>query len=439
MNEINKQNDVKVEFLDILKNKRTAQKLLKYLSTEEVHRLMICNRRTYFAFVDPKTYIYNKYMFKKYKDNYLFFYHNNNKIKKLNQLLEVINYSDTVYSDVYKKTDTMVIIFYFAGCILILDVFVLFVMLDNSVTHFNDYLPQIPLLAFWVLCIFNLILIFILEQIGINKIKKYFRKNKIVYEDSLIEKKILSNISRRLRHKRPVSYRPICYTYILCYLPIIYKAFFSLTYQSAFLYISSIFCSIGLILDFALFIYYKYKHNKSKIEVYRSIYMNTPNYSYYYYKMLNILSYSSKKPISEIRMGFQYYFFLLFFHGCIIFYAFLIGRKLDDSSFDLSWRILLIPLYIICFIIVLWGIIYIYSIKTNNSEYKIVLITTIIIIIICTITNCVFWPNFYLSNKGITRYFPIVIDGIITITTMIHFFFLSRSKKEDSAKEIQKN
>ena len=135
-------------------------------------------------------------------------------------------------------------------------------------------------------------------------------------------------------------------------------------------------------------------------------------------------------------MAFQYYLFLTVFHGVIIFYAFLIGKKLDDSGFGVSWRVLLIPLYIICFIIVLWGIIYIYSIKKHKSEYKIILIITIIIIIVCTITNCVFWPNFYLSNKGITRYFPIVIDGIITITTMVHCFFLYRSKKKYLAEEI---
>ena len=135
-------------------------------------------------------------------------------------------------------------------------------------------------------------------------------------------------------------------------------------------------------------------------------------------------------------MAFQYYLFLAVFHGVIIFYAFLIGKKLDDSGFGVSWRVLLIPLYIICFIIVLWGIIYIYSIKKHKSEYKIILIITIIIIIVCTITNCVFWPNFYLSNKGITRYFPIGIDGIITITTMVHCFFLYRSKKKYLAEEI---
>ena len=55
MNEINKQNEKKAELLDILKNQRTAQKLLKYLTTEEVHNLMICNRRTFFAFQNPNT------------------------------------------------------------------------------------------------------------------------------------------------------------------------------------------------------------------------------------------------------------------------------------------------------------------------------------------------------------------------------------------------
>ena len=133
MDEIDKKVDKKVEFLDILKNKRTAQKLLKYLTTEEVHNLMICNRRTFFAFIDPKTYIYDKYMFKKYKDNYIFFHNYNTKIKNLNVILEVINYSDIIYKNIYNKSEIMVIIYFFIGCFLILDIFVLFVMLDNSV------------------------------------------------------------------------------------------------------------------------------------------------------------------------------------------------------------------------------------------------------------------------------------------------------------------
>ena len=434
MNEITKQNNNKVEFLDILKNQRTAQKLLRYLTTEEVHNLMICNRRTYFTFTNPKTYIYNKYMFKKYTDNYLFFYNNNTKIKKLHQILDVINYSDKIYTSVYKKTDTMVIIYYFVGCFLILDLFVLFVMIENKTTHFADYLPQVPLLIFWVLCIFQLIFIFILEKHGINKIKKYFRQKKITNENSLEEINLLKSISRRLCHKRPVSYRPICYTYIFCYIPIIYKAFCSLSYATAFLYISSIFFSIGLILDFVLFLYYKSKHRLSKKDIYRLI--NWDNQEYFYYKITNILSYYPKKTVSEIRLGFVYYFFLSVFHGVIIFYAFLIGKKLDDKNFGMSWRVLLIPLYFICFFIVLWGIIYIYSIKMHKSKYKIILIITIIIIIVCTITNCVFWPNFYLSNKGITRYFPIAIDGIITVTMMVHCFFLYKSKKKYLAEEI---
>ena len=373
-------------------------------------------------------------MFKKYKDNYIFFYNNNIILKKLNQLLEVINFSDDIYTNIYKKTDKIVISYYFIGCFLILDLFVLFVMINNKFKYFDDYLPQIPLVLFWVLCIFQLIFIFILEKIGVNKIKKYFRQKKIVDENSLLEKKILRSISKRLYHKRPVSYRPICYTYIFCYIPIIYKSFNSLSYETAFLYISIIFCSIGLFLDYAFFIYYKGTHKISKKEVYK--YINWKDEKYFYYKLENILSYYPEKNVEEIRLGFVYYFFLAIFHGVIILYAFLIGKKLDDEDFGVSWRILLIPLYIICAIIVLWGIIYIYSIKKHKSEYKTILVLTIFIIIICTILNCVFWPNFYLSNKGIIRFFPIVIDGIITVTTMVHCFFLYRSKKKYLAEEI---
>ena len=150
MNENVKPIDNKPELLDILNNQRTAQKLLRYLTTEEVHNLMICNRRIYFAFVNPKTYIYNKYMYKKYKDDYIFFYNNNIKIKKLNLILEVINYSDKIYTNVYKITNRVVISYYFLGCFLILDLFVLFVMIHNKVNNVSDYLPQIPLALFWV-------------------------------------------------------------------------------------------------------------------------------------------------------------------------------------------------------------------------------------------------------------------------------------------------
>ena len=74
MNEIIINTTKKSELIDILKEQRTAQKLLHYLTTNEVHNLMRCNKSIYKAFINPKTYIYNKYMFKKYKDNYIFFY-----------------------------------------------------------------------------------------------------------------------------------------------------------------------------------------------------------------------------------------------------------------------------------------------------------------------------------------------------------------------------
>ena len=55
---------------------------------------------------------------------------------------------------------------------------------------------------------------------------------------------------------------------------------------------------------------------------------------------------------------------------------------------------------------------------------------------ICTTVNCVFWPNFYIKHKSITRFFPIVIDGIITITVMVHAFFLYKSKKKYLSEDI---
>ena len=435
MNEITIETAKSIQIIDILKNQRCAQKLFQYLTINEVHNLMVCNTAIYKAFKDPKTYIYNKYMFKKYKDNYLYFYHNNIKVKKLYQILEVINYSDNIYKSLYKKSNILVISYYFAGCILILDLFVLFVLLDNSVNHFEDFLPQIPLVIFWVLCVAILIIISILEKIAVNKVKKNFREKHIVKEGDILEKKILGSISKRLCNQKPISYKPISITYILCFIPVMYKYFFPSSYATIFLYVAGLFCSIGFFYDFTSFFIYKYSHKISKIIVYYNIFKDI-NKRYFFIKLRNILSIYPYYNVSEIRLGFQYYFWLAIFHGVIILYAYLIGNKLDDQSFGVSWRILLIPLYIVCFIIVLWGIIYIYSIKQHKSEYKWILVTTIIIIMVCTIVNCVFWPNFYTKHKSITRFFPIVIDGIITIVIMIHWFFLYKSKKKYISEDI---
>ena len=180
MNEITVTTRKNRGLMNILSDQRMAQKLLQYLSINEVHNLMSCSKEIYGAFKNPKTYIYNKYMFKKYKDNYLFIYHNSITLKKLPQILEVISYSDEIYKSVYKITDIIVIIYYFSGCILILDIFVLFVMLDKSITHFDDFLPHIPLFLFWVLCIFVIVSVYIFEKVGFNKIKDYFRSKNIV-------------------------------------------------------------------------------------------------------------------------------------------------------------------------------------------------------------------------------------------------------------------
>ena len=436
MNEITIKNKKEYDIIDILKNQRTAQKLFHYLTTNEVHNLMIANKTIYKVLKDPETYIYNKYMFKKYKDNYLFFYQNNVKIKKLHQILEVINYSDDIYKKLYRISEIIVLFYYFSGCVLLLDLFVLFVLIDKSVNHFDDFLPQIPLVIFWVLCIAIIVSISILEKVSVNKIKKYFREKKIVKEKDLIEKKILSNISKRLCNLKPISYRTISFTYILCFIPILYKYFFSTLYSTIFLYVSALFCILGFIHDFTKFFYYKFKHKNSKVIVYQNIFENLDQVNYFNIKLRNILLHYPHWNVSEARLGFEFYFWLGIFHGVIMFYAYLIGKKLDNSDFGVSWRILLIPLYIACFIIVLWGIIYIYSIKQHKSEYKWILVTTIIIIMVCTIVNCVFWPNFYTKNKSITRFFPIVIDGIITLVVMVHVYFLYKSKRKYLTEDI---
>ena len=421
MNEITK-NINRVELIDILKNQRTAQKLLHYLTTNEVHNLMLCNKAYYNAFKDPKTYIYNKYMFKKYKDNYLFFYNYNINIKKLNPILEVINYSDQVYKKLYNKTNIMIFLYYLAGCILILDIFVLLVLLDKTVNKFGDFLPQIPLVIFWVLCVVIILSISLLENETVNKIKNYFQFKNIVKKNDLFEKKIIENISKRLCNQKPISYKTISFTYMLCYIPVMIKYLYPTKYSTTFLFVSGIYCSTGFLFDFTNFFIYKYSHIESKEIHYYNIYKDICP-EYYFIKMRNIIPYNFEYNVSEGRLAFLYYFWLAIFHGVIIFYSYLIGRKLDNSNFNLSWRILLIPLYIICFIIVVWGILYIYSIKQYKSKYKWILVTTIIIIMVCAIVNCVFWPNFYVKYKSATRFFPNIIDGIITITIIVHYIF----------------
>ena len=96
----------------------------------------------------------------------------------------------------------MIIIYYFAGCILILDIFVLLVLLDKSVSKFDYFLPQVPLVIFWVLCISVIVYISLLEKYAFNEIKNYFRNKKIVKEGDLFEKKNFSKYFKKIMQSK---------------------------------------------------------------------------------------------------------------------------------------------------------------------------------------------------------------------------------------------
>ena len=430
MNEIQEKTSKEFGLLAILANQRTAQKLLHYLSTEDVHNLMICDKKVYQAFKNPLTYIYDKYMFKKYKDDYIYFYKNNFQLKHKEQIKDVIISSDSKYKSLYYKSNIIVIIYYFSGCVLLLDIFVLMVMIDKSVNHFDDFLPQIPLVIFWFLSIMIIISIYLLEYLTEKSVKNEFYSKNIVNENYEIPENILKSIYKRLCNMKQTSYRAFALTYIFCYIPIIFKIIFSkFSYAAAFLCMSSIFCICGLFYDIGKYFYYRSLHFVTKYNIYENIYKDIDP-EYFRNKMNNIFIGNNYQNVGEIRLSFLYYFWLAVFHGLFLFYAFLIGKKLDDINFTVSWRILLIPLYIACAIIVLWGLVYIFSIKQDKTKYRWILIITIVIIMICAIVNCVFWPNFYNNKKNITRFFPIVIDGLITIFSILHYIFLRLSRKE---------
>lgn len=416
---------------------RITKYILRYLYPEDVHNLMLVNKRIYHTITNPNNYLYHKYMLYYYKDYYLFLYQRKTEIKFLPQILETIKESDTLYKKFYKTANCLVVIYFFCGLFLLLDIFVLLLILHKVIDHCWDIVPHIPIIIFWFLSLLILIIVLFLEK----KLKKKLNKlidEKIPEIDEETKEKLIKNITFRLRNQQPVSYKPVAFTALLCYIPIICKFAKSkeVDYKTTFLVVSFILALIFFVFDLIRIYVSKYNNGFEKIEDYKWVYSDRSGYDFFESKYNeDVIMKEKNSSLDEGKMLLLFFLWKMIIFGGIIYYAYLIGKKIDEPEYDVNWKILLIPVDFVGVLLALWGCLYIYSTKDYKIKKKWILYITIVIMMGAAAVNIIVFPN-YLNEQNLTPYFPFIIDLVFTFAATIHYITLKVLRKTDSVYDL---
>lgn len=427
----------KQNYYNILDNPDLVKNILKYLSPidaiYEMNQLVVVNKKTNQILTNPDTYTYEKYMLSYYKDYYLFVHQKKNELKVFPKILETIKESDNLYTTFYKRANTLVVIYYFSGLFLILDIFVLLLILYIKLNFWNVY-PHIPIMIFWFSSLLVLVVNYILK-IYLEENMKKITDEKLPLLDEKTKKKLLKNISYRLRNQQPVSYKLVSFLVILCYIPIFCKFLTPVNYKWTCLIVASVFSLTFFFRDLIKMSVSKYNNSKEIIYDYKFIF----NQNEFFKKKIedDIRKKEVHSCFDERLMIFFDIFWKIIIFILIIFYARLVGKKIDDPNYNVNWRILLIPVDLFGVLLILWGILYMCSTKEYKMKGKYILYISLIIMLIGAGVNIIIFPNILDSQKNLNLYLiPFIVDLIISACLILYYCTLKKIRNTDNTYEL---
>lgn len=408
--------------------------ILRYLSPPDVHNLMTVNKKVYKILTRPDHYLYQKYMLNYYKDFYLFLYQRKNELKEvLPKFIDIIKHSDTLYKEFYLKANCLVVIYYFCGLFLILDIFVLLLIFHKIIRGFGDFYPHIPIIVFWLLSLLVLIVNFILEKILEVKLD-YFINEKLPGLEEKTKGKLIRNISYRLRNQQPISYKPVAFIVLLCYIPIFCKFLTTVDYKTTCIVVAVGLALIFFVFDFIRMYISKYNNNEERIQDYKYIFYNNDYFKKKRHE--DVKKKEIRSCLDEGWMMFLFIFWKMIIFILVIYYAYIVGKKIDDPDYDVEWKFLLVPVDLVGVLLILWGCLYICSTRNYKIKKKWILYCTIIIMMIGAGINIIAFPNILNSEIHLTPYFPLIVDLVISIAATVHFITLKILRETDSVYEF---
>lgn len=426
----------KEKFEKFLNNYRNFNLFNTYLTKEEKRNIFILNKKINFTYNKWLTKSNNDYLFNK---NFYF------EIKNLKKIKEIIFISDQIYMKTYKFLERLVAFFYFSFVVLVIDLFTLLIILIKDSKQLNSYC-QIPFAILWLICIISGIIYLVVNNRLIKKINKLI--DSIITDATQSQNEQLAQkLKYRINNQQPIAFKLISISYILFYIPIIIKFliknFKKWSYQYAFSFVMSIIFIIYFFKQFYFFIQEKYNNRITKNLLYQKIYNNGDSL-YYQNKIKNYISKSKKSYCGEIVMTISLYTTKIIIFIIVSLYFSALGKKLDDLESKTPYRFIFIPFYFITLIIIIWGILYIYSIKKFELKYKPILYINTCILVLCSIFDSVFVPLMLDQIIKINAIFPACNNILISISIFLHYFLVKNQKfnkiiEEENKKEIYNN
>ena len=410
---------------NIISNKKLLYPFFNYLTVSEITKFMLMNKEIYSKFNNPKTYLFYKYMYKRYNSSFIFFDQNKIELRQLSGILKLIKYSDELYQEYYKTQNNFVLVFYIFSFIVLFDIFPI-------LYYFNKKIPKavihMPFILIWLLSVIFLMMYFISTRTLNKKINKFINTTlEEIKNDKIIREKLLKNIRRRTKYKKPKGFKILVSVYLISYTPLFFQLIWGL--KANVLFKIEAYGVVGLlyIKDFFKFLCIK-KKQKNKLNIYEELFSkNQKDLDLFALKKAEIYDKMETSDIGDKMMGFSYYFGVLFLFIVYLSYINMLVCKISDETCEHGWALILIPIDVLGIFITLYTFIFICSIRKLKTDYKWKLIITCIINLICFLVNYVIIPNAGLLGKKSINFLSIIaINIVLGISIVFHFIFLRK-------------
>ena len=412
---------------NIISNKKLLYSFFDYLSVSEITKFMLMNKEIYSKFNNKDTYLFYKYMFKRYNSSFFFFDQKKVELRQLNEILKLIKYSDILYQQYYKTINNFIVVYYIFGFIDIFDIFPIAYYFKKKIAR---GILHIPFILMWFLSII-LLLVYQILKCNLNKKLNKFIDSSVreINEDKTIKERLLKNIRRRTKYKNPKGFKVVSSVYLILYTPVIFNLIWKTSAVKLFKAAAYGILAINFAIDLVKMIYIKCKQ-KNKLNIYKKLFSkNHKDLELFENKKTEIYNKIKRAGIGGKMMGFSYFVGFLLLFILYVCYINIFISKLTDPNSNCKWSVILIPVDILGFFIALYTCIYLCSIRKLNMKYKWILFITSTVNLTCFLLNFVLLPNIGLITKiTISPAVQIGVSIVFSISLIIHYIYNKKSE-----------
>ena len=223
------------------------------------------------------------------------------------------------------------------------------------------------------------------------------------------------------------------------YLPILIKILFeslNTSYEKAYISMAWILFIFYFLVDFGKLTFKVIKNFTTKSDIYKKIYKKG---NFYLNQMKKFRKKEERVFLGEFILNILNFSIKCFFFAIILAYLKHLGRKFDNLKYSVKWKTLFIPIYVLNVIIIIWGILYIYSIRTYEIIHKTILYITIIIVMLSSLFLGISIPQILDENWNINIIFFLLGICVLNVSIIIHYYFMKKNRSNNKFIVNEKN